>query len=302
MTDFKTYLTQSGYSKKTIETRMVMRNAYLRWLQTEKLDSSEVTYNDILSFMKHCQQQGRSQRTIQQYIGVIKLHHKHLITEGQMAINPATDIDVKGVKRKSLYQIFQPHELHQLYSSYDSDTQDNQLAASRNKVMLGLLCYQGIQSSELPKLETQHINLREGTVEIPGGRKSNSRTMKLEAPQVMDIYHYLYEARPKLIALPPTGKAKAQHETKTLLIGNGGHHDNFHNFTKGLMAELRKQNPGLINAKQIRASVIVKWLRQYNLRKAQYLAGHRFISTTEGYKQNDVEGLRETVQIFHPLG
>ena len=49
------------------------------------------------------------------------------------------------------------------------------------------------------------------------------------------------------------------------------------------------------------ASVITKWLKQYNLREVQYLAGHRYISTTESYQQNDVEGLAEEINMYHPL-
>ena len=49
------------------------------------------------------------------------------------------------------------------------------------------------------------------------------------------------------------------------------------------MIQARKWNPNLINAKQIRASVITKWLRMYNLREVQYLVGHRYISSTESY-------------------
>ena len=50
------------------------------------------------------------------------------------------------------------------------------------------------------------------------------------------------------------------------------------------------------STKQVRASVIVKWLKMYNLREARYLAGHRYVSSTEKYKQNDLEGLQEEVQ------
>lgn len=57
-----------------------------------------------------------------------------------------------------------------------------------------------------------------------------------------------------------------------------------------------------MNAKQLRASVIVKWLKMYNLREVQYMAGHRYISATEAYRQNELEGLAEEVNQFHPLG
>jgi integrase/recombinase XerD len=69
-----------------------------------------------------------------------------------------------------------------------------------------------------------------------------------------------------------------------------------------LLLKLRKQNKTVKNTKQLRASVIVKWLRQHNLRQVQYLAGHRYISSTEAYQQNEMEGLTEEVNKFHPLG
>ncbi|MCP4457928.1 MAG: hypothetical protein GY816_07890, partial [Cytophagales bacterium] len=49
-------------------------------------------------------------------------------------------------------------------------------------------------------------------------------------------------------------------------------------------------------------SVITKWVKTHNLRKAQYLAGHRFIGSTESYQENDMEGLIEKINQYHPLG
>jgi integrase/recombinase XerD len=68
------------------------------------------------------------------------------------------------------------------------------------------------------------------------------------------------------------------------------------------MKPLRARYPDLQNAKQIRASVITKWLKMYNLREVQVLAGHKFISATESYQQNDMEGLSEEINQFHPFG
>jgi integrase/recombinase XerD len=56
------------------------------------------------------------------------------------------------------------------------------------------------------------------------------------------------------------------------------------------------------NLNQIRASVITKWLKIYNLREVQYRAGHKYISSTESYLQNDMEGLQEEINMYHPLG
>ena len=69
-----------------------------------------------------------------------------------------------------------------------------------------------------------------------------------------------------------------------------------------MLVKLGRKYPGIVNVRQLRASVIVKWLKLYNLRKVQYLAGHRYISATESYQQSEMEGLTEEVNKYHPLG
>lgn len=39
----------------------------------------------------------------------------------------------------------------------------------------------------------------------------------------------------------------------------------------------------------------------YDLRKAQYLAGHRHVSSTESYKQQVLDELQVDVKKFHPF-
>jgi integrase/recombinase XerD len=38
------------------------------------------------------------------------------------------------------------------------------------------------------------------------------------------------------------------------------------------------------------------------LREAQHRSGHRYVSSTEAYLVNDLEGLAEDVAKFHPIG
>ena len=68
-----------------------------------------------------------------------------------------------------------------------------------------------------------------------------------------------------------------------------------------LMKELHKQNKQVESVKQIRASVITGWLKNYNLREVQYFAGHRYVSSTESYLINDLEDLKEDINRYHPI-
>lgn len=74
------------------------------------------------------------------------------------------------------------------------------------------------------------------------------------------------------------------------------------NIFKKILQELKMHNPKLINLQQIRVSVIVNWLKKYNLRQVQYKAGHRNIYSTESYLKNDAQELQAEIDKYHPLG
>ena len=70
---------------------------------------------------------------------------------------------------------------------------------------------------------------------------------------------------------------------------------------KKLLINLKKTEPKIKDAKQIRASVINHWLKQYNIRQVQYMIGHKYISSTERYSTNKLETLQEQIELLHPL-
>ena len=295
---FESYLKSKAFTNRSIESRITVIKMFWKWLEKENLEAENVSYNDLLLYMKYRSRKGATQRTIQCYMGTIRHFFEHQIREGKISNNPASEIEVKGVKRKVLYHILAPHELQALYNNY----QDETTKGIRNKVMLGMLVNQGLTTSELSKLEVKDINLREGEIDIKGSRKSNGRRMKLEAHQVMEIYNYVLKVRAEIKEINPKRKYQERQENQNLFIGDGGNNANFSNYMTRLMVKVRQLNPSVLNAKQIRASVITKWLRMYNLREVQYLAGHRYISSTESFLENEMEGLQEEVQQFHPLG
>lgn len=295
---FMKYMKGRQFSRNTLRTVRVTIRLYLQWVTKERMEPDQVSYQDMLGFMRACSQKGTTQRTIQHYLNTVKHYYNYLEEEGRVSVNPTLGIEVKGVKRQVLYHILEPHELHALYNQYPTKSQHDR----RNKVMLGLLVYQGIRTEELSRMTTKEVKLREGIIDVIGSRKNNGRLMQLESHQVMDMYDYMLQVRPEILKMEPKRRSISRTETDQLFIGEGGNCYSLSNFMTQLMIKVRKINPSVLNAKQIRASVITKWVKMYNLRKAQYLAGHRYISTTESYLQNDLEGLQEEINQYHPLG
>jgi hypothetical protein len=47
--------------------------------------------------------------------------------------------------------------------------------------------------------------------------------------------------------------------------------------------------------------VISIWTKEYNLLKTQIMSGHRFVSSAENYKKNDLTTLQKDLEDFHPI-
>lgn len=288
--NFNQYLKRLGQSKNSVASCEAAVNLFLNWMKKQTIEPEQGSYADVLAYMKYCQKNGTTQRTIQNYLCMIKHFYDYLIEQKQIEINPVAGIKVQGVKRKSLYHIFKPEELHAIYNSY----QDESLKGKRNKIMLSLLVYQGVKTEELVKLEVRDVKMKEGKIEIPGGLRSERRLLQLESHQVLEFYDYVSNTRKEILS-----QSRQQTEKLFVSIEGGNSLDSCMN---RLLFWVRRKNKLVVNAKQLRASVIVKWLKMYNLRKVQYMAGHRYISATETYRQNEMEGLTEEVNKFHPLG
>jgi site-specific recombinase XerD len=300
---FREWMIIKGYSKNTTESNITMLQRFLQWLVKENIDIVETSYNDVMAFIQSCNQRGNERQTIQQYVVAIRHYYSHLIYEGDMNDNPASNIEIKGIKRRKLHDTLNVKELEEVYKSYPAELtlkkqappqKSNQLARKRSKVMLGLLIYQGIRVEELAALEMTDLKLREGKIIIKGKRRTNERTLKLEGFQVIDLMDYTNETRKALLEIN-------QRET-TKLFFSKDKGNNFGNMMYSLMKSLRKNNPKVKDIKQIRASVITNWLQQYNLRQVQYMAGHRYVSSTEAYQANNITELQEEIFKHHPIG
>src|SRR5690554_8139992 len=115
------------------------------------------------------------------------------------------------------------------------------------------MIYQGMGTSELSRLTKPDIKLREGKVYIAGSRRSNERTLKLEATQIMDIMEYQLQTRNELLKL--SGK-----QTESYFVTTGSS-DRVNNMMQNLIQNRYKQHRKVTTTKQIRTSVITHWLR-----------------------------------------
>lgn len=300
---FIIYLLKKGYSNTTAKGSYNTITRFKQWSAQENLSIEEVSYNDILHYIQSKREQV-SQRTISSEINNIKHYYNYLQHIGAVAENPTVQIQIKGIKRKVLYNILSKPELEKLFNDFEipneNDSNKNQnwfkasiLTNKRNKVILGLMIFQGLGTQELAALTTKDLKLREGKIYIAGTRKSNERELKLEAHQVLDMMEYQLQTRNEILAL-------TKKQSDQLFVSNGESTRLINTITK-LVEKLNKQNNKVTSIKQIRTSVITHWLKLYNLRQVQYMAGHRYVSSTEAYFVNDLDDLQEDITKYHPI-
>jgi integrase/recombinase XerD len=68
-----------------------------------------------------------------------------------------------------------------------------------------------------------------------------------------------------------------------------------------MFRQLKQLNPKVTNAKQIRSSVITHWLRQNIFGQMQYMAGHKYVSSTQRYQISNLDDLKNELQHHHPM-
>lgn len=279
----------------------------------QNIESENASSTDIMSYLQHLQRKGQQNKTRNINLNAVKHYYNYLLSIEIRIDNPARQIKIRGAKTKKLHNIFTKQELESIYHNYKTDIAESRQnntkvhlytahSKKRNKVMIGLMVYQALTTDEVNRLTTNDVKLKEGKIFIAGTRKSNERELDLKPHQIMELMEYQLSTRQEILKLKgtdtnlyflqvlATGKEKQNTQTETCI-----------NVWKRLSQEVRTQNKKFINFQQVRASVITHWLQKYNLREVQYMAGHRYVSTTESYQVNNIDDLVKNIEAYHPI-
>lgn len=250
-------------------------------------------YRSIWDYIGKLRSKGYSSAYINTELAAIKNYYKYLIASKQRFDNPTSAIFLNDTKRSSReiqhQDLFSPAELELLLNKKARYS----LLEFRDKLAVSLYIYQGMTTGEIVKLRLSNLNLDEQTVYIPASSKINSRIIPLKSKQIMFAERYIHFDRASLIKEP----------SEMLFLNKLGNEINGESLhyliesQRGLFQE-RKLNP-----KTVRQSVIVNWFSQgHGIKDVQIMAGHKYPSTTESYKPNDLEELKSSIGKFHPLG
>ena len=276
---FTEYLQQKKYSPVTVGRYVVYNKRFLTWLANENSSSETFIYNDVLGFMRHCHQNGTTKRTVHYILCIVRHYCNYLISEGKRNDNPAAGVFIKGLVRKLPTNLLSTETMEELFKQYSIQLNVD----SSKKIIFGLMVYQGLSAGEIMGLQRCHIKINEGKIFIKGTKRSNERLLELKGLQVAALQNYL-----------DANKFKEGY----LFVEKG---KQINNRIQHMLKQLRQLNPAITNPQQIRSSVISEWLRKNNLRQVQYMAGHKYVSSTERYQTNNLDDLQNELQQHHPM-
>ncbi|PHR45058.1 MAG: hypothetical protein COA32_13740 [Fluviicola sp.] len=287
---FEVFLQQKGIIDKTIARHKREVNNYEKWLDTTKGKEAEnATKKDLLDYLKHVKESRNLCNATQNSV-LQKLKNYYAFLAKTYGTKDITHfIKIRGIERKVLTSILTPDELDLLCDAYYYHIQeyrpsvketlyypDQQTLLRGYYIALTLMAYQALQVKEIEQLTASSFDLRKATVSVEESRKGAERTLTLEALQIGVLMQHFANLE------------------DTPLMPNRNHFEKLNN-------HLKKLHPKYKDFRQIRTSKITHWLKLYGLRKAQHLAGHKNIASTEKYLTGDFETLQNDLDNFHPL-
>ncbi len=281
MNEFEKYLIDKKFSFSTISTYCYLVSKYLDSI--DKRTISKINYNSIVKYITYLRK-NNNDVSINLHLVAIR----HYFNFKNLKYNPVKT----HIKRKPTVINSNTFTQEQLENIYDSFVCDDTSTSVRDKVLLGLFVFQGIQPYEVKYIKVSDIDFDKLSISICQTTKSNSRVVPLNIKQVLLLNEYITVKRNELVS-------NHKEQSELLIITSKSK-----NCTRSILNQLHikiANLPNKPNLRLLRTSVIRNWLKSNDVRNVQYLAGHKYISSTERYVIKDIEQLKKKVLKYHPL-
>ncbi|HLR01395.1 MAG TPA: site-specific tyrosine recombinase XerD [Virgibacillus sp.] len=280
---------EKGLSENTLTSYRRDLRQYIQYIKTNTHHSNwnDVKRNDIITFLYHEKDIGKSAATIARSISSIRSFHQFLIREQITDHNPSEHIETPKKDRK-LPDVLSPQEIETLLAFSDSTP-----LKMRNKAMLELLYGTGLRVSELASLKVSDLHLTMGFVRCYG-KGAKERIVPLGDLASNATEKYLEQGRPLLL--------KKQASVQTLFLNHHGRPLT----RQGIWKVLHKacQDAGItkrITPHTLRHSFASHLLENgADLRSVQEMLGHADIATTQIYTHVTKTRLKDIYQSYHP--
>lgn len=281
--------TLDEYLKENFKTKG-LKTLIKRYTDYQNGKSKTATLKEILQYIGYLRKQNLNPKTLRNNLFAIKIYYKYLQETGQRNDHPCLKLNLKDKVNRSIAteKLYSKEELENLLESHNPK---DKKVKTRNLVIISLLINQALLVNEITSLQLDAINLETAEIQIGKGGKTNARKLPLKANQIILFQNYLEERKALL--------NHTKKESEYFVLSKYGTCLNPHGISRLINED--KPTQERIQPLKIRQSVIANLLKSGNdLRVVQVFTGHRRSSSTEEYKQTDLEILQNAVNIYHP--
>lgn len=289
--DFMHYLTiEKGLAQNTLTSYKRDLDSYQKYLQKvlQITQWKDVTRVQIIQFLSHLKDEGKSAKTLARHIASIRSFHQFLLRERISETDPSVHIESPQTQ-KSLPKVLSPEETEALLDVPKTDD----AYGIRDKAMLELLYATGMRVSELIDLDIDNVHIDMGFVRCIG-KGNKERIIPVGKMALLSITTYLESGRPRLVN-------KKNRSDALFLNHHGGRltRQGLWKIIKKLAKEADIQKP--LTPHTLRHSFATHLLMNgADLRSVQEMLGHADISTTQIYTHVTNVRLKDVYSKFHP--
>ncbi|PLR76382.1 site-specific tyrosine recombinase XerD [Bacillus sp. V3-13] len=283
-------IVEKGLAKNTIISYERDLKSYLKYLgKIEAVnDLNLVQRLQIVHFLGHLKEQGKSSKTLARHIASVRAFHQFLLREKAVDQDPTVHIESPQLER-SLPKVLSLAEVETLLEAPKTDTH----YGLRDKAMLELLYATGIRVSELIGLNLGDAHLTMGFVRCIG-KGNKERIIPLGRTAAAALEEYLNNGRSRFLS--------KKHRDDSLFLNHHGRRLTRQGFWK-ILKRLTKE-AGIekeLTPHTLRHSFATHLLENgADLRAVQEMLGHADISTTQIYTHVTKTRLKDVYSQFHP--
>lgn len=303
MMTLKDYIRQQ-YSEKSVPRYIQQINQFISY-QGAKIN--ETNYSEVVEYIGILRERNLHPKSLRNHLFSLKIYFRYLVAVGHRQDHPCESLYLKDQINRAIIveSLYSKEVLENLYKNYESPkdqrvwAEKSESSKKRDKVILSLLIYQALTTSEVIELKVQDVDLEEGTIKIganesPGRRGNRARTLALKSKQILLFDNYIKKHRKQLWRMQKPSKRQDYfilNEQGLQLWGS---------YLNRMLSKGREPNETFTPLK-IRQSVIAHLLKENNdLRIVQEFAGHRRAGSTEAYKRTGLEELKSNIEKLHP--
>lgn len=279
---------ERSLSDNTVENYERDLQKLFDYLHQIDLTPEEVTLNELQDFVVEEAGKGISERSQARLISSVKSFYHFLIYKDKIEKDP-TELLESPKTGMHLPDVLTLEEIDRIVAAIDVST----LQGQRNRAIVETLYGSGLRVSELINLKISNIYFDEGYMQVEG-KGSKQRLVPLSDESIAQINLWkLYRNEMQI---------KKGNEDFLFLNVRGS------KLTRAMIFTIVKQlgeKAGIkknISPHTFRHSFATHLLENgANLRAIQELLGHESITTTEIYTHLDIQYLRETILMYHPM-